>query len=146
VPLPGSHLEPELLPSLHDAFYAAYRQQYGREIREVPVETVSWRLNVSGPRPTLDVAWPSPTRDGGDEGISTHPKGERLVFFPMTRMEGDDPVLCPIFERTALAPGLQITGPAVLEDQESTTVVPPGATMRVDDERMLIIDLGSMSR
>ena len=146
VPLPGSHLEPELLPSLHDAFYAAYRQQYGREIREVPVETVSWRLNVSGPRPTLDVAWPSPARDGADEAAGTQPKGERPVFFPMPRGEGDDPVLCPIFERTALAPGVQISGPAVLEDRESTTVVPPGARVRVDGERMLIIDLGGMSR
>ena len=146
VPLPGSHLEPELLTSLHEDFYAAYRQKYGREIREVPVETVSWRLNVSGPRPTLDVAWPSSTSDGRDEGTAPHPKGERPVFFPSGRMEGDGPFPCPVFERSALPPGLEITGPAILEDPESTTVVPPGATVRVDEERTLIIDLEGGSR
>ena len=30
---------------------------YGREIAEVPVETVSWRLNVSGPIPDFDIVW-----------------------------------------------------------------------------------------
>ena len=144
VPLPGSHLEPEFLPALHETFYAAYRQQYGREIRDVPVETVSWRLNVSGPRPTLDVAWPSDSRDNGDVGA--RPKGERRVFFPMTRGEGLEPVPSPVFERATLAPGAEIPGPAILEDRESTTVVPPGARVRVDDDRMLIIDLGGLTR
>src|SRR6185436_7620444 len=41
VTLPGDELGAGLLVHLHEAFYAAYRQQYGREIREVPVETVS---------------------------------------------------------------------------------------------------------
>ena len=145
VPLPGSHLEPGLLPSLHDTFYAAYRQRYGREIREVPVETVSWRLNVSGPRPRLDVVWPTPAAALG-EGATGSPRGERVVFFPKSLVPGDESVSCRVFERAALSPGTQITGPAVLEDQESTTVVPPQATVRVDNDRMLIIDLGGLAR
>jgi N-methylhydantoinase A/oxoprolinase/acetone carboxylase beta subunit len=32
-------------------------------------------------------------------------------------------------------------GPVVIEDHESTTIVPPGATLSVDGERMLVLDL-----
>jgi N-methylhydantoinase A len=132
VALPSGPLGPELLDKLHDAFYAAYRQHYGREIREVPVETVSWRLTVSGPPPRLDISWPTDAVGGG--GIE---KGRRPIVFA----GADAAVDCPVYERGRLAPGVAIAGPAIIEDRESTAVVPPGATVEVDDLRMLVITL-----
>jgi N-methylhydantoinase A len=132
VALPSGPLGPELLDSLHDAFYAAYRQHYGREIREVPVETVSWRLTVSGPTPPLNISWPADAPGGG-----AMQKGTRPVVFA-----GADAVVdCPVYERGRLAPGVSIAGPAIIEDRESTAVVPPGTTIQVDDLRMLVITL-----
>ena len=133
VVLPPGPLGPELLGQLHDAFYAAYRQHYGREIREVPVETVSWRLTVSGPPPKLDVTWPSQ----GDSDAATAAKGRRPAVFA----GGDAAVDCPVYERSRLAPGAAISGPAIIEDHESTAVIPPGARFEVDDLRMLVITL-----
>ncbi|MFP6681913.1 MAG: hydantoinase/oxoprolinase family protein, partial [Gammaproteobacteria bacterium] len=138
VALPIDPLDETLLPILHDAFYAAYRQHYGRDIREVPVETVSWRLNVSGPRPKLDFEWPSHAiRDSVPV-----PKGEREVYF----FDTQQPLPCPVYERVALAIGTQFVGPAVVEDHESTSIVPPGASATVDDAQMLVINLGDTSR
>ena len=133
VALPAGPLGPELLDTLHDAFYAAYRQHYGREIREVPVETVSWRLTVSGPPPQLVVTWPS------QGGADANPimKGRRPVVFAGV----DAPVDCPVYERGRLSAGAAISGPAIIEDHESTTVVPPGARIEVDELRMLVITL-----
>ena len=133
VALPTGPLGPEVLDRLHNAFYAAYRQHYGREIREVPVETVSWRLTVSGPMPQLVVTWPS------QGGADANPimKGRRPVVFAGV----DAPVDCPVYERGRLSPGAAISGPAIIEDHESTTVVPPGAHIEVDDLRMLVISL-----
>ena len=131
VPLPAGPLGPELLDRLHDDFYAAYRQHYGRDIREVSVETVSWRLTVSGPIPELAVAWPA-TRDAGQAL-----KGRRPVVFP----GGGPAVECPVYERDRLAPGAEIGGPAIIEDHESTAVVPPGARAWIDELRMLAISL-----
>jgi hypothetical protein len=91
VALPAGALGPELLDRLHDAFYAAYRQHYGREIREVPVETVSWRLTVSGPAPHLAVTWPSQ----GRTDANPVPKARRPVVFAGF----DAPVDCPVYER-----------------------------------------------
>ena len=138
VTLPIGPLDETLLPTLHDAFYAAYRQHYGRDIREVPVETVSWRLNVSGPRPKLDVEWPS----HAIRGSVPVPKGEREVYF----LDAQQPLPCPVYERVALAIGTQFVGPAVVEDHESTSIVPPGASATVDDAQMLVINLGDTSR
>jgi N-methylhydantoinase A len=133
VALPTGPLGPEVLDRLHNAFYAAYRQHYGREIREVPVETVSWRLTVSGPMPQLVVTWQS------QGGADANPimKGRRQVVFAGV----DAPVDCPVYERGRLSPGAAISGPAIIEDHESTTVVPPGAHIEVDDLRMLVISL-----
>ena len=133
VALPAGLLGPELLDRLHDDFYAAYRQHYGREIREVPVETVSWRLTVSGPPPPLAIKWPT------QPGAATTPivKVRRAAVFA----DLDAPVDCPIYERNLLSPGTAISGPAIIEEHESSTVVPPGAHLRVDELRMLVISL-----
>jgi N-methylhydantoinase A len=133
VPLPAGPLGPELLDHLHDAFYAAYRQHYGREIRQVPVETVSWRLTVSGPPPPLSVAWPA---RGATDPEPAEKGRRRVVFVPAAA-----PIGCPVYERGRLAPGAAISGPAIVEDHESTTVIPPGASMHVDPMRMLVITL-----
>jgi N-methylhydantoinase A len=132
VPLADGRLGPESVDKLHEDFYAAYRQHYGREIKEVPVETVSWRLTVSGPLPELAVAWP-----GKDAANPTGKKGQRRVLFAGL----EAPIDCPVYERSLLAPGATLDGPAIVEDIESTSVLPPGARLRVDDLKMLVITL-----
>jgi len=133
VALPGGRLGPELLESLHATFYAAYRQQYGREIREVPVETVSWRLSVSGPNPELGGLWPQ----HGDADPDAKLKARRPVMFA-----GRDSVVdCAVYERSRLPIGSTLPGPVIIEDDASTTVVPPGAHLVVDELGMLVITL-----
>ncbi|MEM9357684.1 MAG: hypothetical protein AAGB04_15875, partial [Pseudomonadota bacterium] len=46
-----------------------------------------------------------------------------------------------VYERAELPVGAEISGPAIIEDQESTTVVPMGAKLEVDRERMLVLDI-----
>jgi N-methylhydantoinase A len=41
-------------------------------------------------------------------------------------------VECPAYERAAVAAGQRITGPAVVEDRDSTAVVPPRWTASLD--------------
>ena len=130
VALPAGELGTDLVVGIQDAFYDAYRQHYGREIREVPVETVNWRVTVSGPRPALELAWSSQEGQSG-------PRAHRPVFF----VGRDEAIECAVFDRYALAPGATLDGPAIVEDRESTTVVPPGARLTVDDLRTLVIGL-----
>jgi N-methylhydantoinase A len=133
VPLPDAPVSADAARTIEQAFYKAYSVYYGREISDVPVETVSWRLNVSGPKPDFDITWPGRMSDNGD--FTT--KGERPLYFPGSTQ----PITCAVYERGDLPTGAAIEGPAVIEDHESTTIVPPGAKLRVDAERMLVLDL-----
>jgi N-methylhydantoinase A/oxoprolinase/acetone carboxylase beta subunit len=44
-----------------------------------------------------------------------------------------------VFDRYALPPGTELAGPAIVEERESTTVLPPGTTATVDDYASLIV-------
>ena len=133
VPLPQLPLARAPVAAIQDAFIAAYRGYYGREIADVPSETVSWRLNVSGPRPELDIAWPG--RDKTADEV--RPKSARDIVFPGS----DSPLTCEIYERSDLPVGTSMSGPVIVEDIESTTVVPQDAKLTVDEERMLVLEL-----
>jgi N-methylhydantoinase A/oxoprolinase/acetone carboxylase beta subunit len=127
--LPDGRLGPRHLPEIGEAFYAAYREQYGREIREVPIEAVTWRLRVSGPRPEVRLA--AGPRGGGRPS----PKSRRPVHFEAGFVES------AVYDRAELGAGARIAGPAVVEDRESTAVIPPGARASVDPLGTLIIEL-----
>jgi N-methylhydantoinase A len=43
-----------------------------------------------------------------------------------------DGLSVPVYERNALAAGQQVKGPAIIEERETTTVIPPGWTATVD--------------
>lgn len=62
------------------------------------------------------------------------PVGQRSVYFT-----ADAAVVTPVFERATLVPGHTLTGPAVIDRLDATTLIYPGDTMRVDDVGNLII-------
>jgi N-methylhydantoinase A len=53
------------------------------------------------------------------------------------------PVATPVHRRDALPAGARIEGPAIVEQLDATTLVPPGATATVDPWLNLVIDVGS---
>ena len=46
-----------------------------------------------------------------------------------------------VYDRYRLAPGAAFAGPALVEERESTCVIPPGAQVSVDKHRNLVIEL-----
>jgi len=52
----------------------------------------------------------------------------RRAYFPEARGYVDTPV----YDRYTLGAGMSLTGPAIVEERESTTVLPPGVTATVD--------------
>jgi N-methylhydantoinase A len=134
----GYEIETTLLPSaleqgnrdgLLASFSEAYRRRYGR-IEDMPVEILSWRLVVEGPQSTLGESLVN--RDYCS-GAGNQPIGERPVWFE------DRFVPTPVYSRTSLTPGVDIPGPAVVEETESTTVVPPDFALTVDRALNLIL-------
>ena len=89
---------------------------------------------MTGPTPQIEFRPPVWAERG--------PKSYRDVFFP----EVGGFVSCPIYDRLALPPGRQLDGPAVIEERESTVIIGPGGTLRVDDYGNLLADLPATTR
>jgi N-methylhydantoinase A len=105
------------------AFEEAYRVLYRRVIPGVEVEVLSWVLLLSGPASAGEGATPA-------EPPPSHPEParRRAVFDP----EGALFVEVGIYERAALAPGAVIRGPAVIVEDETSTVVSRAFDARID--------------
>ena len=103
----------------------------------VPIEALNWRVVVSGPVPDISVSGPKPgaTAPGAAKPA---PKATRRAYFPEARGYLDTPV----YDRYTLVPGAALTGPVIIEERESTTVVGPGARVSVDSRFTLILEPG----
>ena len=123
VPVPARDYREEDAGELLAAFETAYRRLYSRIIPGVEVEVLSWVLLLSGPVPADATAPPpAPPR------YTPQPARRRAVF------DADiaDFVDVPIYERAALVPGAFISGPAVIVEDETSTLVSPAFDARID--------------
>jgi N-methylhydantoinase A len=123
VPLPVRPYRDEDAAELLAAFEAAYRRLYSRVIPGVEVEVLSWVLLLSGPVPAEDgAAPPEPPR------YRPQPARRRPVFDADTA----DFIDVAVYERAALVPGAVIAGPAVIVEDETSTVVSAAFDARID--------------
>lgn len=100
-------------------FERAYQSQYGFNPSHVPVEIVSWRLTVRGPLVPFHPA-----------GIAAGKAGAAKGTRPVHLWQNDQAV--PVYDRNALAVNQKIDGPAIIEERETTIVIPPGWKAGVD--------------
>ncbi len=109
------------------AFRRAHRRRYGYASTKEPIEAVTVRLAARVPR---TVHLPRPPRD-------VVPRAEtRAVLFDRGWEETH------VLPRASLPAGFEARGPLVVEEEHATTVIPPGATLRVDPRGLLDIEVG----
>lgn len=127
----GKQLDASSLTDLRSAFHELHERRYGYAMNEQAVELVSLRGTVILSR---DKGSAEPLTVNGvvEKAIA----GERSVWF-----QGTGSVTTPVYKRNALPAGSTFTGPAIVEQMDTTTVVPPHATVRVDAYGNLHIDL-----
>jgi N-methylhydantoinase A len=131
VPLPES-LDATCGTQAVAAFHAAHQQVYGHNRPTHAVEFVNLRSVHSAPlpRPQLTVPAPSGSLEAACKSI-------RPAYFDEYQTYGDT----PIYQRDLLPLGAQFDGPAIVEQPDTTTVVYPGFTCRVDDAGNLLLTL-----
>jgi 5-oxoprolinase (ATP-hydrolysing) len=120
VALPKERIDAAALARLRANFARAYAERYTAVYEGVPVQLVSIRVRCVGPEPKLAIVPVAPS-----DGAAAR-KGVRHAFFHGTFVE------TPVYDRHALRKGIQIAGPAMVEEQEATTVVAPGDRLTVD--------------
>jgi len=128
----GTLLTEESLAAVRTRFDERHAQIHGHAAKERPVELVSYRLRVRVTVPKYQpVAEPAPP---APRPIETAIKGRRRMHLP-----GKDSAHAVLYERDRLDIGATVSGPAIIEQFDSTTVIPPGWSSRVDAYRNLIL-------
>ncbi len=112
------------------AFDALHEQRYAQHSSAERVEIINMRLVASGRRAKL--ALPPLPKTG-----SVVPKESRRVCFD----KPDAEIECPVYSRESLPPGAEFTGPALVSEYGSTTVLFPGDDLSVAGTGELVISL-----
>lgn len=121
----------DIAADLAPVFYEQYEHVYGHAHRHLSLETITARITALGPQPRIVTALPP---SAGDSVVAT-PVGSRSVYFA----DLDGYVDTPIFARSDLGVGASFTGPAVVEEIDSTGIIGPGTMAVVDDYLNLIV-------
>jgi N-methylhydantoinase A len=133
VAVPPGTIEASAIAQAKENFHRAHEAMYGYASPEKQLELVTFRVRAQLAVGRVDLdAERLPPRAG-----PLAPAGSRQVFFDAQ----SDFVDCPLYARAALRPGDRLHGPAIVEQMDCTTVVPPGVALRVDERANLILGL-----
>jgi N-methylhydantoinase A len=136
VPLPSGEINSNSVATITASFEEVYRRLYERLSHSVPIEIINWRVTSSGPTPQVRLQ-ATPTEQGTAQSAL---RGYRKAYFPELSGYHDTPV----YDRYLLVPGEHFTGPAIIEEHESTTIVGPECLCRIDEQWNLLV-IGSES-
>jgi N-methylhydantoinase A len=131
VPLPDGRLDESHREKIQQSFERVYRALYGRKGPDVPLEIINWRVVASGPNPAVDFLRLPHAANGG-----AALKGKRRAYFP----EAGGYIETPVYDRYALGPGEKFSGPAIVEERESTLIVGARGRARVDEHLNVVVE------
>jgi N-methylhydantoinase A len=106
-------------------FAQAHQALYGFTL-EAPVELVTLRVEAIG-------RLPAPVMPRLEDGVSVSAQHTRTVHFATGTCE------TPVLDRASMAPGAEISGPAIITQLDATTLVPPGWTITVHPSAALLL-------
>lgn len=129
IPVTGT-ITPDSLAASVELFKNRYRQRFTFDLGEREVEIHGIKVTGTG---ITDKYLPRVATAGSRRAPQP---GHRPVYWREAGGWSDTPV----WSRPALPVGFQTEGPAVVEQMDSTTLIPPGMTMAVDRHLNLVVD------
>ncbi len=133
VDVPAGAFDAQALAVTRASFHAAHREMFGYDSPEKPIELVTFRLRARMNVARGDFTGAQPVAREG----ALAPAASRKVYFDNAGGFVD----CPVYDRNALLPGDVFRGPAIVEQMDCTTVVPPDFGVRVDEAGNLLLTL-----
>ncbi len=132
VDIPGGVLGIKTLVQAIETYHARHTTLYGYHLPDQTVEVVNLRVSIVVEHGRIGVS----SSKAGDAKPRDGKSATRQVWFAATGF-----VDTPILARESLAKESSFTGPAIVEQMDTTTVIPPGAHVRVDRSGYIHIDL-----
>jgi N-methylhydantoinase A len=117
------------MPALIERFHEAYERRYGNRFPYVPVQGVTYRVQLVVPADKIEHA----PRDGSGGA----PPAARTIEL---RYLDDEPLLAAEYERERLPVGTAVDGPAVIREALSTTFLMPGQVATVGRFGEIVIE------
>jgi len=132
--VPEGEIDQNTVDELVSEFLSRHEEEFGYSVglEFTSVEFVNGRLTALGPAPVGELRRDE-TRGSAEDAVIE----ARQVHFG----EAGGWVESTIYDRDRLYAGAEFSGPAIVQELDSTTIVPPGARVRVDDYRNMIIDV-----
>ena len=121
---------------IEDLLRHEYRRLFGRVVEGVPFEIVNLRLFARADRGERSFDF-DPVGVASGRAV----KSRRLAYFDEAKSFVDTIV----YDRAHLRPGLELSGPAIIEEKDTTIIVPPGARLAVDEHRNVIVTLANVA-
>jgi N-methylhydantoinase A len=129
-PLGEGSITAVALQGLVGTFHAEHRRLYSYDLPSAPVELVNLRLTAVGALPRRAPHVPA----AGAGRLAEARVGSRPVYF-----RGAGFLDTPSYARDRLAPGMALTGPAIVEQSDATPLIAPGFRAGVDAAHNLVV-------
>ena len=126
VELPAGLITEATVQQMIDRFHDEYERRYGNRFPVVPVQGVTYRVQLVVP---VDKVRYDRLRFGS--GGADTPADPRPTRTLKLRYFADEPFDAPEYERETLAPGMHLVGPAIIREALSTTFLCPGQRAEV---------------
>ena len=134
IALPDGTIDPQGLAKVWSDFHAAHQAEYGHRFEVSPIEIVNIGVSGVGVMPKLR----APRAPVGGSLEKATVRTGRCLF----RVGGELKPFDTVFlQRKLLPTGKRFSGPAIILQKDSTTVVPPGASAIVDPSNNILIAL-----
>lgn len=136
LPLPKSAIAAEELDSVLGRFHKLHQQEYGHHFVSSPIELVNLRVTAIGELPKIGV----PEKPGGKSLDDAQVRIDKTIFRDGMDLKSFDTTF---YDRSRLPPDQKFSGPAIILQTDSTTVIPPGCTAELQTTGCLVIRLGA---
>jgi N-methylhydantoinase A len=127
VAVPPGPITAETIAAVLERFHAQHERFYGYRIAGEVIELIHFNVSVTGPVPPARLPelpdLPSP-----------RPRSQHPVLF-----RGAGRLPTPIYRRDEVGAGAALAGPAILEEHDSTTLVPPGVVLTTTRQGVLLL-------
>lgn len=130
VEIPTENITASDIEKMRQDFFVAHEKNYGYYNPNAPVQFVNFRCEATGIVKKPNLAEIETTLDDPSKAEI----GRRVVHF-----EESGAVDCPVYDRAKFGRAERVNGPCIIEQMDSTTVVPPNTWFSIDKFGNLII-------
>ena len=130
VEIPTENITASDIEKMKQDFFVAHEKNYGYYNPNAPVQFVNFRCEATGIVKKPNLAELETTLDDPSKAEI----GRRVVHF-----EESGAVDCPVYDRAKFGRAERVNGPCIIEQMDSTTVVPPNTWFSIDKFGNLII-------